>query len=254
MRIVPVDGRDYYDKIQAYGQDQTLVYVRKKQIIALHNDKDLASHFRSWPGGKETSFRWGRNQPKYDWEVIPYVIGFCGEIYPVRKITCTLGPQFPGYQPTKVGFAYDVAGMGALLEKFRMKDELKEFRTSGVRKRGYGKRFYWSRPFFSTARLAPFFEEQDFKMFKPFFTQYKVPVWVMNISDGELTVNPILNDFEFYRIKDAWQANQEISMYLGGVLGREAPEMVEISDKVMQAKKGFTHKYSFKKEPTKKRK
>jgi len=64
-------------------------------------------------------------------------------------------------------------------------------------------------------------------------------------------VNPLLKDYKFYKIFDAIQAFQEISMFLGGVLGNKEKEIVNVADKYKIAQHGFD-KWSFRKEPEKK--
>lgn len=75
---------------------------------------------------------------------------------------------------------------------------------------------------------------------------------VFLIDKSGVTKNPKLGDFEFYKIKSPFEAYQELDMYISGVLGGKSPKLEEISDESMKLKKGFDHKYSFKKEPTKK--
>ena len=57
---------------------------------------------------------------------------------------------------------------------------------------------------------------------------------------------------EFYKVIDAFTAFQEISMFIGGVLGIGEKEIVEIEDKYKIGQHGFD-KWSFRKEPSKKK-
>lgn len=61
-------------------------------------------------------------------------------------------------------------------------------------------------------------------------------------------VDAILNDYDFFRLFPASQAYQELMMFKGAI-ANPAPPMVELTDKDKQTKFGFTHQYSFKKEP-----
>jgi len=67
----------------------------------------------------------------------------------------------------------------------------------------------------------------------------------------QLIINPKLKDWGFQSIKDPVTAFQDIYMFLSGVLGVSAPEMVKISDKEMAKKKGHDSPYSFRKPPGK---
>jgi len=72
-------------------------------------------------------------------------------------------------------------------------------------------------------------------------------------SNHVVVVNPKLSDFNFAKIIDPYSAIQQIDMYLNNQLASDKMTPIEVSDKVMQYAKGFDHKYSFKKEPTKKK-
>lgn len=60
-----------------------------------------------------------------------------------------------------------------------------------------------------------------------------------------------LKPFRFYKVKDSYTAFQELDMYISGVLGQQAKEMVNISDKDRIYQHGFDG-YSFKKPPEEK--
>ena len=95
--------------------------------------------------------------------------------------------------------------------------------------------------------------------FERFFIEHKVPVFVMVgalevqirtttneaggkfpvYASGGLILNNNLEDLEFYKIIDPFTAYQELSMYIGGVIALNEPDMVEIDDRNMRNKKGF---------------
>ena len=68
-----------------------------------------------------------------------------------------------------------------------------------------------------------------------------------NNSHPRFIINPILKDYAFYKILDSFQAFQEISMFLGGVLGNHEKEIVVVDDKYKIEQHGFD-KWSFRKE------
>lgn len=86
--------------------------------------------------------------------------------------------------------------------------------------------------------------------------------WAVNTRTAILLINPSFHDYrlavltrdavlsqvEFFRLFSPTQAYQELSMFHGS-LASPNPPMVELQDKDKQAKFGFTHPYSFKKEP-----
>ena len=66
-------------------------------------------------------------------------------------------------------------------------------------------------------------------------------------GDENIIINPKLKDYRFYKIVDSFTAFQELSMFIGGVMGGKVPKMVEISNEDKIAKHGFD-KWSFRKE------
>lgn len=67
-----------------------------------------------------------------------------------------------------------------------------------------------------------------------------------------ITKNALLRDFEFYRVYSPEQTYQELAMFLSNVANPD-PVMVQLTDKDKQKKFGFTHQYSFRKEPGEKK-
>jgi len=63
-----------------------------------------------------------------------------------------------------------------------------------------------------------------------------------------------LKDWQFYKVKDAFTANQEIANYIGGVLPANANPMVELENLDKVRKAGFDVKTSFRKGKTKHKK
>ena len=73
-----------------------------------------------------------------------------------------------------------------------------------------------------------------------------------NNSKSKFVINPILKEYEFYKVIDSFTAFQEIQMFVGGVLGVGEKEIVEVDDKYKIPQHGFD-KWSFRKEPSKKK-
>jgi len=70
-------------------------------------------------------------------------------------------------------------------------------------------------------------------------------------NNRKFFINPVLKDYEFYKIFDSYQAFQEIQMFISGVLGSKEKDIIMIEDKYKIASHGFD-KWSFRKEPEKK--
>jgi hypothetical protein len=99
----------------------------------------------------------------------------------------------------------------------------------------------------------------------PIFRELKVPVFIYDGDFGrtefdkkrsisnsfkpKFIINPLLKDYEFYKVFDTFQAFQEVQMFLSGVLGRGEKEIVEVQDKYKITQHGFDYKWSFRKKP-----
>lgn len=99
----------------------------------------------------------------------------------------------------------------------------------------------------------------DYSRFKRTFIEHKVPLFLytsrneyLRELEGDTVLNPSLRELQFQRLKDAPTAFQDIYMFISGVLGVDARPMVQLSNKMIQAKHGLDGEYSFKKPPGKK--
>jgi len=93
-------------------------------------------------------------------------------------------------------------------------------------------------------------KEQHGKYFEEF------PIFVAHFGSGwraerKIEYNACLKEYEFYRMVDTYTAFQEVAMFWGGLAQPNRPTP-EVTDKDMVTAKGF-NKWSFRKEPTKKR-
>ena len=91
---------------------------------------------------------------------------------------------------------------------------------------------------------------------------YGVPLWLYatNFTPAacralagppgpRLFLNPSLQELEFFRVCDAYQAYQQISQFVGGVLQQPAAPTAQASDADRLRKHGFDQKRSFRKMP-----
>ena len=99
----------------------------------------------------------------------------------------------------------------------------------------------WNRGLPVRSELDKYFN-QDYTRYHDLFQEHKTPIFLVtnvrtNPRDYDpLTLNPCLQDINFFKLVDPFTAFQEISMYLGGVLGTGEPEMITISDEDMRDK------------------
>ena len=200
MRIIS-KFTDYYDNVQGFGIDKSLVYVRNTQEVGKGNFEVNSSNY---------SF----DQDRMYSALI--LVGFCGKIYPLIKVEFTHGSW--GISKSRY-FAYSRDDLLKIAEKENVKESKLLNLARGT---------LYNEDFFSSDRSN----------YSNLFFEYKTPVFAKNIT-GYLEINPCLKDFEFFKVVDPFTAFQEVSMYLGGVLGVGEPNTVAISDKMMACKKGF---------------
>lgn len=244
MRILS-KFKDYYDSCQGMGVDETLVYLRNPKGISLtKDDADLISNIRPPSFSQHYSFDYSKLGLKTE----ASIIGFCGKIFPVVKFIIQTG-----YFENKYEYAYSYNDIIAITKRHKFKDIVKEMEQN--------KDNMWYSC--SGGRIEEFFNiSNEINKYEKFFTENKAPIFCVELNHEKLnddghyihpTVRQViqdikLSDFGFVKIVDPFTAYQELSMYIGGVLGVNAPEMIEISDKMMRDKKGFNN-ISFKKVP-----
>ena len=205
MRIVS-DFHDYYDAVQATGQDETVVYVRK----AVQQTYDLNQYPFPW-------LRWS-NDGWWHWggrlkgpSITQSIVGFCGRIYPVLVVE-----MHPCFAIHEVDEQIESRLKPAAIEEYRWK--------ARSRHREWRRR---SRQYPSEARrevIEGFLAECKAKAetFRDVFVQNKCPLFVASCRydgklRGKITYNGRLADLEFFRLFDPFSAFQEIAMYFGNM-------------------------------------
>lgn len=233
MRIIS-DFRDYYDCVQAMGQDLGTQYLRKKRIVELN----------TFPF--PTFWCLPSNRAPVGFRVA--IIGFCGKIYPALEVT------YDWAQPPV--FCYTVEEVDVVVEAHCSKKEIESYRWKTTRKR------YWRHSRHHTAwydrqrrtAVVKFFnecaEQQD--RHGQFFIDEGCPIFVARYdrtNNMSITFNECLKPLEFFRMFDTYTAFQEIYMYVCNLALPFKP-IPKVSDKDMVMAKGF-NKWSFRKEPRK---
>jgi hypothetical protein len=164
------------------------------------------------------------------------IIGFCGEwhLYIKMNKSCSYGPS-----KSVVAYTYSEMLDFAISEK---NDKLYDEISSNKSYDCYGDMTY----------KTMFENVKNLK--KDVFVEYLCPIIVISRVVNEprhsIVFNGLLRNFDFMKVKDPFQAYQDLSMYVGGVLGSPEKETVKISDECMRDKKGFD-KWSFRKQGVK---
>lgn len=238
--------KDYYDIVQGQGVDKTLIYKRDEKEIFVNYDKsfdvvgkgfvlpqeyyEFVAYFDTLP---HRFYIW-----KSKMEAEPFIVGFCGQIYLGYKMSLPTGEK---------EICYNVYSIIEFMKTHKLYEQLDEF-SSPEKKSKYGRTKSKYRPFKFDEVKNAFDEVKDNKFLHSLFVEYKAPIFYFErmYRGAKFHINAQLKDLDFHIKVSHYQAFQEISMYLGGVLGVGSPEMIDISDKEMIKKKGFD-KFSFRK-------
>lgn len=241
MRIIS-SYHDYYDGVQAHGQDKRIVYIRntvnhkldKYPFIKVANSGGAGFHVNSC------------------------VIGFCGSLFPLLVLS---GSKFG--EPTKTKPCYGIDGVDTFLKE-NLNDKDYEKYDEGTY---FNLNNWWKNQILYSYNRKSFIKyfEQATKN-DDLFRKYNSPIWIakpyFNPDDklypftdknaGPYVVtNPSLKPYEFVRIKNPYTAFQEIQQYLSGVLGFADKPIPAVSNEDLIESKGFDLKSSFRKDKKK---
>jgi hypothetical protein len=237
--------KDYYDGVAgSAGIDKTLVYDR--QITELE-DKDMPDFFRKTTffnhfRGKDNNpfYRLSNSHIKNEYfNKYPrhsyFLIGFCGKLYAGFKLY-SIDKNTTEYNNVITTITYDKDYMIELFDGKTYHGHFEDNLNHVLQ--------YDAMEWFREMKTPCFVYDQDSGLdhidLKHYGRNYV----------SKFIINPILKDYEFYKVFDTFQAFQEISMFIGGVLGRGEKEIIEVADKYKIGQHGFD-KWSFRKEPTK---
>lgn len=80
------------------------------------------------------------------------------------------------------------------------------------------------------------------------FMLIDAPIFSYHAKRPEIVINPTLREYNFFTVKQPWEAWQAIDMYRNNFL-KHMPETIEVSDTIKAMKAGHGGKYSFRKIP-----
>ena len=233
--------KDYYDGVVGtVGMDKTIVYERK--TVEIEDNESLPKFVRhrrfDWKSGNpfrnicNAHVKTDNNRGYHG--VDGFIVGFCGKLY--------FGWKFYYKEKefnTEIGELEEVIKDDIIYGYDNVKDLLKtEFWGSSL--------------------------DDDMKIVENYnplevFRKYNAPIFLYDSfharprREPQFIVNPILKDWEFYKVVDAFTAFTELQMYISGVLGTGEKEIIEISNENKIEQHGFDRKWSFRRKPTKKR-
>lgn len=222
------DSKDYYDGVAGtVGIDKTIVYERHPiefNIRETNNIPDVFKYKRTYdwknPFRLLNHIRTIRSEYDYGY----FIVGFCGKSYigfkQIKKSKQLLNNNKLEYVPESVFITYDLNEFINVYEK--------------TQKRELGD------------DVVNYYNDIKNINALEINRQYNTPIWIY--EKEHFYVNPKLSDFDFYKVFDAFTAFQEISMFIGGVLGNKEKDVIQVSDKNKIEQHGFDYKWSFRKE------
>lgn len=213
--------RDYYDKVVHYGLDTSIHYIRHEIEVKLSDlQVKIPSELSEFLGLHD--FYSGDKHI----ECVVFIVGFCGKFYPCIRIIGDV------YKDIKDVFCYSF-------------EEIKEF----FKNRGFTLKKYNEKAISDFLNYRLINDE--------FFVEIKAPIFRIGHIDvncdtskykDKLFTNIFLKDIEFFKVKDAFTAFQDISMYITNQLVN-VKQIEDIPDKYKIIQHGFDEKYGFRKMP-----
>ena len=244
--------KDYYDIALVHGSQENLLFERKLQNIDIRKDSRINEKFTSlqltaMKIHQEMKSLSATYEIERKFKLHPMMVIFCGKVYPGFHVTHeSMGASIVPVK-TVDGCFYD---MDSLSSYFRKNE-------SNIKDLKEEKRSRWNSLYFgekTTKKIEDFFSISGSNKFENDLLEYKIITAVVTSyqnSEGEhFTINLPLKEVDFYRKFDPWQAHQEISMYIGGVLAPESKPMIKVADKYKIMGHGFDD-MSFRKPPSK---
>lgn len=238
MRIL--GGRDYYDSALAYGRDDTIIFNRRREdwIVGM---KDFGIKppfpFRKWDFSKN-------NSASSDAELSAVFIIFCGNFYPAICVEEGIGvnPDTFLYE-RKHHFYYDCDKAWDVAISKYYPDEINRKKLKWFDR--------WSKE--ARIRFDRFFDYKLSSADVEYLIHNRISIATMkavNTLPSEWCWEidkDTLKDLNFAAVLDPYSAMQELSMWVGGVLGSSGPKMVDITDDSIKIHKHGFDKMSFRK-------
>jgi len=228
--------KDYYDGVAGTtGIDKTIVYHR--EVIELEEDK-LPKQFRrksNWrkedinPLRELSTFKLKKEFHDVCEDYSYFIIGFCGKLYIGWKLYRE--EIFPYMVDTEITF--DSEYMKSILEPKSWYNNLED-NINYIQK-------FDAIQIFRDLKTPVFVFDNDYSR-----TQLDTKHYSIRNYNPKFFVNPVLKEYQFYKVFESFQAFQEIQMFLGGVLGSGEKNIVEVADKYKITQHGFD-KWSFRK-------
>jgi hypothetical protein len=240
MRIVS-RFHDYYDQGMGHGQDQSILYIRKTEPLS----KEKAIPYINLANGNLGGGSLDKTGKEFSVSLHRRLLFFCGRsVQFVEAQFCAV--RYP-YECDEPVFIYTWEALKSL------------FHAKGIDhwdvNSGY-KHSKWLSNNYPLNNVKKWLSmSQVSSSLYNLMLKDRLSVLQVTYEGGEWVVykDPILRKFQFIRRFQPFEAYQELSMWIGGVLPGQDADMAVVGDKDRMSQHGFD-KWSFKKMPSKKRK
>ena len=237
--------KDFYDGVVGTtGVDKTIVYDRQIIEIEENNIPELFCKKYRWTNDKGHPFYMLGNthtkkeyNKKYPHDAY-FIVGFCGKLYIGWKFYSN-DDQTNEYDNVLTTLTYDFDFIKTILEpKGWWNNNLQDNIDYIIN--------YNAMELFRNLNTPCFIYDEDFG--RTHVDLNRRNSWNWSNDKRKFIINPLLKDYEFYKIFDTFKAFQEVSMFMGGVLGAGEKKIVEVADKYKITQHGFDYKWSFRKD------
>lgn len=219
---------DYYDSALVHGHDDRVRFQRDRLEIPFNG-----IHRQFFQRSPVNEIRNGKMTARLD----AFCICFCGKLYRgIKVLTYSFG--YPA-SIDRAFYKFDEL-MTALRECELTYESSSHFGILSKR---------------NIKALEAYFEPADNNAVMQYMVDQKYAIMTIahdhcpcTRSDMKVVVNDTLKEFEFYRVLNAYEAYQELDMFVGGVLTVNEDATSTITDKDRIVQHGFD-KYSFRKPP-----
>lgn len=234
MKIVSSKFKDYYDGVQAYGYDASVLYVRSYDRYAYQRYNDLWTHqgvavkggvpqvvleFRDLAKNLIPKKTMARRKANYGDQLGITLVA--GRLYPFARIV----EEGRTLSESKTHFVYDAA----TLDELAPADDFMSVTENQVR-----------------ANREAFFGLKGSEALREWAVKHRV-VAIRYTRELGVEINPRLADQELARVLPPFEAAQEIEMFLSNLAAPDRVPVV-IEDKYKIPAHGFD-KHSFRKRP-----
>ena len=241
--------KDYYDYLND-PQDKAHTFVRYIPSDTSKEFQDMTAFIMKHSTFKDLPHEFYISNDKFTSSLKVNIFYFCGLLYPYFVMSHAKLEPGNIHKQTHYHFLFDADAAIDLYKAASAWDTNSKTPKDVINNVS-------SQRFFQNHRLETlkcFFKDlySHFKFLESFSKRFKVPYFVMSPIPQYLLINPKLSEIDFYKLMPPEQAYQMIEMYLFNTLMVETIKPVPVgNDKVIAASKGFTSKYSFRKEPRK---